>query len=255
MDVKTWTQRFFYEGSKIEWHCPNCGAKSLEILKDKFVSEETQDSRNMRLKDDNWETNWIELNISGQMQCKNCKEFVFFIGKGNPEEFGYYDPQIDDYVQEVQTSFIPLYVYPTIHIFEIPEKCPTIVKDGIIESFNIYWTDLESCANKIRISLEHLMDSFKIKKFTLSSQRKRIPLTLHSRINLFPISEVKDILLAIKWIGNAGSHSKTSLETIDIIETYKLYEFALQKIYGDEKEIAKIAKQIIEKKGKRKRNV
>lgn len=207
----------------------------------------------MRAKNDDWETNWIELNISGQLQCKNCKEFVFFIAKGNPEEYGFYDPKVDDYVEIIQTSFTPIYVFPTIHIFEIPEKCPEIVKNGIIESFNIYWTDLESCANKIRISLEHLMDSYKIKKHRLSSQRKRIPVSLHSRINLFPMSDVKDILLAIKWIGNEGSHSKTSLETIDIIETYKLYEYALQKIYGDEKEIAKIAKQIIAKKGKRTR--
>lgn len=254
MDVNTWTKRFFTEDSQIDWYCPNCNTKSLQISKDKLVTEETQESHRMREKDEYWETEWIQLNISGQMQCKNCKEFVFFIANGNPEEYGYYDPDVDEYIKEIQVSFTPVFVYPTINIFQIPEKCPEIVQDEIKESFKLYWTDLESCANKIRISLEHLMDSFKVKKFNISTSKKRIPLTLHSRINLFPLSEVKDILLAIKWIGNSGSHSrKVTLEIIDIVETYKLYEYALQKIYNDDKEINKIVKQINDRKGVRKR--
>lgn len=253
MDTNTWTQRFFTEESKINWRCPNCDSKSLHILKDKFTTKETQQSIKMREVDDYWETEWMDLTVSGQLQCKNCKEFIFFIGKGNPYEYGYYDHQQDNYIQELQTSFTPLYIYPTIHIFEIPEKCPQSVREEIIESFKLYWTDLESCANKIRTSLEYLMDSFKVKKYSISSSKKRQTISLHSRINFFPISEVKDILLAIKWIGNAGSHSKTLLETIDLVETYKLYEYALKKIYGDEKEITKIVRQINSRKGLRKR--
>lgn len=253
MDIQTWTQRFFSESSKINWNFPNCNSIALEIIKDKFVTEETQSSIAMRKKDDYWETEWIELNVLGQLKCKNCKEVVFFIGRGNPEEIGYYDHKLDDYISDYETSFTPLFINPTIQIFEIPQKCPDLVKDEIIDSFKLYWTDLESCANKIRISLEHLMDYYKVKKYNTTSG-KRNPISLHNRIKLFPNVEVKDILLAIKWIGNSGSHSKSKLETIDILETYKLYEFSLQKLFNnDEKEIKNIAKQINQRKGTRKR--
>ena len=97
------------------------------------------------------------------------------------------------------------------------------------------------------------MDSYKVKKYT-ASRGRRISISLHDRIKLFPNVEVKDILLAIKWIGNSGSHSKSKLETIDIIETYKLYEFSLQKLFNNEEKVIKsIAKQINERKGTRKR--
>jgi len=70
---------------------------------------------------------------------------------------------------------------------------------------------------------------------------------------LFGNQEVKELLLAIKWIGNTGSHVG-KLETIDILETYQLLEFALKKLFGNEEsKIKKITKEINKRKGIRKR--
>tara|TARA_R110002049_G_scaffold308924_1_gene514946 strand:- start:1501 stop:2265 length:765 start_codon:yes stop_codon:yes gene_type:complete len=253
MNIENWTKKHFTETSKFNWNCPHCKSKSLEFLKDKFVTEETQESRNYRLKDDDWEVEWITLNVSGQLKCKNCEELVFFLGIGNPQENGYYDQHLDDFVSEYETYFSPTFVNPTIHLFEIPEVCPELVTDEIIASFKLYWCDLESCANKIRTSLERLMDEFKVKKYSIKNG-KRTPIALHHRIEKFPKREITNILLAIKWIGNTGTHRSKNLETIDIVETYSLLEYALNKLYKDtEKEIKKIAKEINSRKGKRKR--
>ncbi len=253
MIISNWTKKHFTETSEFNWNCPNCKTKSLQLVKDKFISEETQESKDYRSKNDDWEVEWIELNISGQLQCKNCNEFVFFLATGNPQENGYYDHELDDYISEYETYFSPTYVHPTISLFEIPENCPELVSEEITASFKLFWCDLESCANKIRMSLEILMDELKVKKYSVRSG-KRVPIALHHRIEKFPKKEITDILLAIKWIGNTGSHKSKNLETIDIVETYSLLEFALQKLYKDtEKEIKKIAKEINSRKGTRKR--
>ena len=79
---------------------------------------------------------------------------------------------------------------------------------------------------------------------------KRIPITLHNRINLFsqdfPI--LKDVLTSIKWIGNYASHNE-QITRDDILDGYYLLEFSLNKIYDNEEdEIKKITKKIIKTK-------
>lgn len=253
MDISIWTQRHFYENSEIQWNCPTCNAKSLEFVKDKLITEETIESKKIRKTDDSWEVEWIELNVNGTIKCKNCDEFIFFIGKGNPVQNGYYDYELDDFVEEYNTSFTPIFINPTIHIFPISKNCPESVQEVIIDSFRFFWCDLESCVNKIRVSIELLLNEQKVKKFEIIGGKRR-PISLHKRIQLFGNNDVKDLLTAIKWIGNTGSHNSSDLETIDVIETYKLLEFSLKKLYeNEEKEIKKITDEIIKRKGTRKR--
>jgi len=65
--------------------------------------------------------------------------------------------------------------------------------------------------------------------------------------------DIADFLLAIKWIGNTGSHTG-KLERIDVLEAYELLELSLNKLYDDtEIKLSKISKEIIKRKGTRKR--
>jgi len=254
MDVKVWNKRFYYENSILNWNCPRCNSKSLEILKDELIIKETQDSLEMQAKTDYWETEWSILNVSGQIQCRSCQESLMFIGKGSYEENQYFDHEIEDCVTDYNLLITFLFIHPIVNIFNIPSSCPSLVRDKIVESFTVYWSDLESCANKIRISLEYLMDAFKVKKTLITKKGTRDSITLHKRIELFPNKEVRELLLAIKWIGNVGSHSKTKLEILDILETYKVYENVLEKLYANEgKLIYRIAQQINKRKRVRKR--
>ena len=253
MDLKIWIKRHFNVDSKIEWNCPNCKSNSLKIIKEDFKSEETAESKEFRSKNDDWEVEWIKLTFNGKLLCKNCDENIFFVGTGNPEHNGYYDYELDEHNEEYVEHFTPTFFQPTINVFEIPEKCPNSIKNEIIDSFKLFWSDLSSCANKIRISLEVLLNEEKVKRFE-NSGGKRKSISLHRRIQLFSNIEVRDFLLAIKWIGNTGSHIG-EIETIDILETYQLLEFSLNKLYNnEEKEIKKITKEIIKRKGTRKRN-
>ena len=56
------------------------------------------------------------------------------------------------------------YVDPPINIFEIPENTPQNIKEVLITSFSLFWIDLDSCANKLRVSIELLLTNLNIKK-------------------------------------------------------------------------------------------
>jgi hypothetical protein len=251
MNWTIWEKRYFDIDSNIDWPCPNCYYTSLFLVKEKFYSEETANSKKT-YKDyyDDWEPEWAELIFNGQLKCKSCSENIFFTGVGKPQYNRSFNPIYGDYNEEYIDTFTPTFFQPTIKIFKIPDQCGDDLKEEIENSFKLFWCDLQSCANKIRIALELLMNEQKVKK--LDNSRKKM--SLHKRIEIYQNIEVRDWLLAIKWIGNTGSHLG-NIEVIDILETYQLLEFSLNKIYNDHtKKINRIAKGINKSRGTRKRN-
>lgn len=90
-----------------------------------------------------------------------------------------------------------------------------------------------------------LMNQQNVKK-TIILKHKRKVLSLHRRIEEYKRinTEIADYLLAIKWIGNEGSHTR-KLGKIDILETYELLEFSLDKLFDNkENKMKKLSKEI-----------
>lgn len=252
MNIEIWTKRHFTKDSTIDWPCPNCKRNSLQILKEQFWNGQTAESKKMREEEEFWDIEWINLVFSGVLICSNCSEHITFTGKGNPEPQGFYDYELDQMHHQYVEEFVPTFFEPSLNIFEIPEKCPDSVTDEIKNSFKLFWSDLPASANRIRTSLEVLLNEHKVKRFEINGG-KRKPISLHKRILIFDNKELTDLLMAIKWIGNTGSHLG-DLQTIDILEAYKMFEFALNKIYNNQEiEIKKITKEINKRKGTRKR--
>lgn len=245
MEIEKWKKRKFTENSSFKWPCPNCNNTSLELTKERFFSEMTVRSIELSalIPDEA-----LNLTFTGVLKCKSCSEHIVFTGKGHPM------PDYDSNGQTIyEDVFSPTYFEPTLNIFDIPENCPETVTIEIRNSFKLFWCDLPSCANKIRVSLEILLTENKVKRTVINKKGKRISISLDERIQIFDNDEIKDLLLAIKWIGNTGSHLG-DLKPIDILETYQLLEYALIKLYyNQETKIKKITKEINKKRGPRKR--
>ena len=117
----------------------------------------------------------------------------------------------------------PLSYYPAPHLIHIPASCPEEIKAILIQSFGLYWVDPGSCANKIRIAIEVLMSHYQIEGEKLHNRIVRF-----SAVN----AKVSNYLLAIKWIGNAGSHySKVTKPAI--LDAYELLEYAIEILFND----------------------
>jgi len=114
----------------------------------------------------------------------------------------------------------------------------------------LFFADYGASANHIRIALERILDHLKVKKFELK-RGKRVFISLHKRILLLPskYNDVSDLLFAIKWLGNTGSHShKITID--DVMDAYEILEVVLNEIIENKtKKIKKMAKKINKRKG------
>lgn len=179
--------------------------------------------------------------------CNNpdCQEITTIIGETKTVQDGWddgLDADTYEYLHEpmpiYKTRYLVTYTNPAIQLIEFSKNTPKEIVDLLNESFILFWVDENSCGNKIRNSIEKILDLKKIRKTTISKNRKRQYLKLHNRIDLFGklYPEIEKYLFALKWIGNQGSHNDVyKLNKSILIDAYKIIEITLLDLYGNER--------------------
>ena len=202
--------------------------------------------------DDDWTPDWISGSFGGTLKCNNvkCGESVLIMGIMSVEDDVEYDEETGMGNLTFSEELFPVAFIPTINIFTIHLDAPGPIKAAVLEAFKVYWIDIASCGNKIRIVVESIMDDQKILK-TYINGGKRTGYSLHKRIELFKSTkpEEADLLMAIKWIGNSSSHTGDILTRDDILDAFEILEYVLTKLYEkDSARLKKLSKAINKKK-------
>jgi len=229
------------------WTCPTCDKGILQASKKDFTVIESPSSVEAH-SHEAWEPDWITGHFSGLLKCSNerCGDRIGIIG-----EMSMTDEPDDDYDGSYfGLKFVeilnPTYFFPHLKIFQIHPDVPEEIKEAINNSFKLYWVDTASCANKIRIVVELIMDEQKIQS-TYIERKKRKVYNLHKRIELFKSkkAEEADLFMAIKWIGNSGSHKGQDLTKDDLLDAYEILSHVTAKLYEKtSKRIKAITKKI-----------
>ncbi len=251
IDRKLWRPRFQFLPA---WPCPRCAVGTLKTLADTFHTLETGPSKRAH-EDVDWGRDWTEERFAGIMKCQNaeCGDLVCVAGDAlTVESFDY------EYGPEYFTYFVPTSVHPPPPIFPIASECPSAVSAHIKTAFQLFWVDVGSAANRLRSAVEAILTERKIPKTRLLPKRKKkIRLSTHERIEIFKLKnpDAAVNLLAIKWIGNSGSHEFGDSYRLDrdiLLDGIEILEFALEQIYvRNDKRIRKLASEINTRKGRR----
>jgi len=252
IDRDLWNESF-YKDEWPKWPCPECGEKNLQLVKESFKSHELVSSVNYHEYED-WDCNWYTGAFSSELKCMNstCGEIVFVTGEKKIElttkdthEFG--DVEIE------RDTIYPKYCHPALHLFNIPENTPWEVESAIINAFALFWSDKSACGNSIRKVVELILNDKRVGKMRKTKAGKWIYLKLDERIKIFEIKnkEASDTLMAIKWIGNVGSHEIEIDEEV-LFDGLELLEFVLEELYGEahHKRMANIRSRVIKRRGK-----
>lgn len=232
------------------WPCPSCQSSVVVLKQDSFHRLETERSISLQA----WvhsEPTQIEERFSALMQCQNenCGEVVSIGGNV---------VTVEDHNEEEQTLnwsivYEPKFLLPAPKIFPILDSCPDAVKIELERTFGLFWFDNGASANGLRTAIEALLNDLKIAR-TFIKKRKRGELTLHARIQKLEIknSEAAELLMAIKWLGNTGSHlADSAIPRDELLNGFDLFHGVIEMIY--EKRAArlmKIAKTITKRKGR-----
>lgn len=206
-----------------DWQCPTCGKGHLKVGKDLFLSQETGPSRSNH--DENgWEPDWIENRFAGLLRCDfgNCGELVAIYGNGHITENYDYDED-GQLTQEYLDYYKPSGLTPAPLPIRPPFDTPDLVQASLREAAGLLWQSAEGAANQIRQAVEHLMDE--------QGMAQAVPpkfISLDSRIKEFQGKDPKnaELLLAVKWLGNSGSHAG-GLTRDDVLDAFDLIELVL----------------------------
>lgn len=197
MDKKVWEEDGFTLEVMPMWRCPFCDNAILKIHKNQhgmpiFYYDETITS----LPDHNQFYPYKAYRFIGMLQCPRCKEIISFSGNGGVESIPVLNECGEPRAVDSVNTFYPKSFTPAIHIFSIPAKCLKDVRKIIIDSFNLFWVDSASCANKIRAAIESLLTTLGIRIMSKSHKYK----TLRARMEEYEKTnpEVGEILAAIK---------------------------------------------------------
>lgn len=150
----------------------------------------------------------IALYFLMKMKCVSCGEVAVASGVGRVECY-----QDEWHTREYVELFSVKNFFPAPVLISLSAYFPGDVKGIIFDSFPLYWVDAASCANKIRLAMEVLLGG---KPFFIEKRG-----TLHERINKISDVKWKDLLMAIKWLGNTGSH-ENEVEKADLLSAYEL---------------------------------
>ncbi len=109
----------------------------------------------------------------------------------------------------------------------------------MVAAFSLYWIDLAACLNRIRNALELVLDDLKVPKSTLDKvKKKRNRLNLHHRIEKLKsdrpkLKDICDWMMAVKHLGNAGSHPGVPVFADDVFDGFDILERVLKDMYSE----------------------
>lgn len=218
------------------WQCPICQEGTISLMPKSLTYEETFNSSNSH-DHDQFDPDWIQYLFTALGQCSqaSCQQKFAIAGEGgvSPE----YGPNGRDW--QYEDYFMPKYCFPMPHIIDLPQNCPDEIKEEMIKAFSLFWINRSACAGRIRVLLEMLMNQAGVSK-----EKK-----LNDRIIEFTSNnpETGMQLMALKWLGNTGSH-EDDVSKADILDAFEILEHALIEIIDNRKEkIAELAAKLQEK--------
>ncbi|TPI65037.1 DUF4145 domain-containing protein [Mesorhizobium sp. B3-1-7] len=234
------------------FRCPNCGSGILQADKTKTVTKPTANSRaDLEAIRPAYEAVLDIRRFVSILECNrsSCKESVVVCGETFEEPY-----QDQEGTWDSITMYEPNMMFPGPPLATIPPETPDPVVEALKQSFSLFWHDLGATANKLRVAAERILTNQGVKQYNRTG--KRVPLTFARRIEIYSqrSAEHRDVLTALRWIGNHGSHSG-AVDRDDVLTAFELMQVALQDLYGKDyrKELARKSKEIAARRGRPRR--
>ncbi|HEM7567105.1 TPA: DUF4145 domain-containing protein [Serratia marcescens] len=218
---------YFNQDLDVDWPCPSCHQKTLQIIKDTFIVKNTAETNRLLQSCEYFEYEWDSTVFVCIAKCMRpqCQEVVACSGVGGTEmAYDEEGPHLEGYYQPKNFS-------PTLHPFLITEQCEMDIKAPLIASFSVYFNEPGSAANLIRIAVERLLTVVGIP----SKDNNNGYIKLHHRIEMLKgkYAPYKDHLMAIKFLGNAGSHTYDEVTTTDIEDAFEIMDYVINNLFSE----------------------
>jgi len=128
--------------------------------------------------------------------------------------------------------FKPLYMWPAPPMLDVPEKAHANVKAALASAFASYWFDPSSAGSAVRAAVEALLTQKGVPR--VGANRRPIP--LDGRLRRFAaarprLGQVHEQLMAVKWLGNVGTHEERALRHEDVLEALEHLSHCFDELF------------------------
>lgn len=213
--------------------CPKCQSGVLGGMIDTLQKLEPAYSKHARGGD--WEQNPSAQRFSYFLECNAsyCGEVVAVSG-----DIEYFEDEDNITGFAYAEMLVPKSMIPGPVMFKVSAKLKSTTAKHLRKAFELYWQDEGACANRIRVTVESLLDDFGIPRTTVTKPRppapgaaakpkraERVGLNLSSRIDKFAKKRKvhKESLTALRVVGNHASHKGETSKEI-LLKAFSLLE-------------------------------
>lgn len=213
--------------------CPNCATGHVRF----GIPVETESYRSASVRN-HWafEPEWVHGTFSVLGECENpsCRQFVHGIGEYNVEIA--LKSVRDDPWDDGQPTYSSYYqirnLHPPLHLMPVPLSAPEELRDGVLRASRVLFADAGLAATALRAVVERFLTTEGIALSTSAGQFRNA----HQRIEDWRAggvnrAAVADLFLAVKWLGNAGTHEDSDLSTTEVIDGARLLDEAFHRLY------------------------
>ena len=234
--------RYFADKPLRRYICPRCKKGSLVPDQESFKVTEPPFSKAAHGHYE-WEPSWIDYRFTYSCVCdrNSCGEIAYVSGSGSV-----YQRYAEDYETEHYDGFEIRSFFPAPDIIQVPEDAPREVSSLLEKSFSLYWVDVSAAANALRASLEVLLDELHVPRTQKNKNGDTVPISLHRRLDIWSQSEKEyaELCLALKEVGNLGSHGETVREK-HYFGAMEIFAHVLLRLFeNDAKRMKELAKKI-----------
>lgn len=228
--------------------CPRCKKGRLQQNQSSLTIEQPTFSKD-NSQHPNWEPEWDQERFSLHLTCDKSDCGEVSVVSGDTIVTPSYE---EDFPAWRWVSLLrPQAIYPAPPIIAAPEEVPQNVRDELDKASQLFWVDFNATANRLRVSVELLLDYFTIARTVVDQRGKPTRLDLNARIVLFEKSDPEHAptLSALRMIGNLGTHGG-EVNREPLLDAFEIYEYALTELCGQRKaRVAQLRQKLIDNKG------
>lgn len=213
-----------------DFDCPYCAKSKLapqrgadrKLVMINGLSSEHRKYHETSLNGDETEVHTFAL----ALECTNpeCRMVTIVVGRLDAY------PDYSGNLREYDTTATPRFFYPPVYVLPVPSYIPNDIRGELQRSYALYFADPASAANPLRSAIECFMDTVGVVK-----ERDGQRLSLHKRLVEFKKvnADIAKLLVAVKWLGNDGSHYGHGLTHDHLLKAYEVFLHAMGKWFDN----------------------
>lgn len=204
--------------------CPECNEGKLEVFEENSLSIEEHKTFNKMILTDyegEYDDDWFKYSFTGFLTCNKCKEKIAVLG--DYTYYKYFREVNEDECECLEEEEFKIKYFDRVKDFiDISglenEELTQILRD----SFLLYYVDLTSCVNKVRVFLDLYLTELGVPETQTNGTFYPLKKRIHDCKKLDKTQ--KEILKILTDVGNEGSHGGGVIAYADLYKTYKVLE-------------------------------